>query len=163
MAWADEVKKCDYCGGSVSVYEGLTEYGKWYHEQCYIHRTQKEIDGYKKKWINKSMTEGDKVDLVDKFNLVQKLKVEKTEFRGFVPIGEFKSETPAITERLALSLKSGEVLVDKSGFPVIVEVKSPSVSMKLLKTRPSVAKTKNLIKIKQLTVQDIPLLMEALP
>lgn len=163
MVWADQGKRCDYCGDTGSIWEMLTEFGKYYHERCYIHRMQKEIEGYKKKWINQTLTDGDKVDLVDKYNLVQKLKVEKTEFRGFMPIGEFKSETPAITERLALSPGSGEVMVDKNGFPVFVEVKSPSVSMRLLKMRPSVAKVKSLIKVRQLTVQDIPQLMEALP
>lgn len=163
MAWADETKKCDYCGEPVSIFESLTEYGKHYHEQCYIHRTQKEIDGYKKKWFNKTMTEGDKIDLVDKYNLVQKLKIEKTEFRGFVPIGEHKRETPAVTEKVVLAIGGGEVVVDKNGFPVFIEVKEPGVSFTTLKMRPSVAKVKSLIKVKQLTVKDIPLLMEALP
>lgn len=163
MAWADEMKKCDYCGGEVSIYEGLTEYGRWLHERCYIHRTQKEIDGYKKKWFNKTLSEGDKVDLVDKFNLVQKLMVEKTEFRGFVPIGEFTRETPTVTERTVLALGGGEVVVDRSGFPVFVEVKKPGASFTTLKMRPSVAKVKNLIKVKQLTVKEIPQLMEAIP
>lgn len=160
---ADEVKSCDYCHESVSVYEGLTEYGKWFHEQCYIHRTQKEIEGYKKKWINKTMTDGDKVDLVDKFNLVQRLMVERTEFRGFVPISEYNRSTPVLVEKVALCIPNGEVLVDKNGFPILMETKTPSVTMKTLSMRPSVARVKTGFKPKLISVQDIPLLMESLP
>jgi len=155
-------KVCEYCHAPVSVFESLTEYGKHFHDYCYIHNTQKELEGYKKKWINKSLTDGDKADLVDKFNLVQKLKSERTEFRGFVPIGEFKSETRTIPEKTMLVVGT-QVVVDQNGFPVFIESKDPTVSFTTLKLRPSVARIKSRIKVKKLTVQDIPLLMESLP
>ncbi len=163
MRWADEIKTCDYCHTSVSIYESLTEYGKHYHESCYIHRTQKEIESYKKKFLNKNLTQGDKIDLVDKFNLVQKLMIERTEFRGFTPICEFRKDTPLRTEKSVLYLGNGLVAVDKTGFPVIIETKSSTVSFRTLKLRPVVDRIKSDIKPKMLTVKDIPLLMEILP
>lgn len=155
-------KQCEYCHSNVSIFEGLTEYGKWFHEQCYIHHTQKDLEGYKKKWINKNLSDGDKADLVDKFNLVQKLKAERTEFKGFVPVGEFKSETKAIPERTVLAVGT-QVVVDTKGFPIFIESKDPTVSFTTLKMRPNVARIKSRVKVKSLTVQDIPQLMESLP
>lgn len=155
-------KTCEYCHQSVCVFESLTEYGKHYHDRCYIHNTQKELEGYKKKFINKSLSAGDKDDIVDKFNLVQKLKAEHTEFKGWMPIGEFKCETKAIPERTVLAVGT-EVIVDKDGFPVFIESKIPSVSFTTLKMRPNVTRIKNHIRIKKLTVHDIPQLMESLP
>lgn len=163
MRWADEIKICDYCHVSVSIYESLTEYGKHYHESCYIHKTQKEIDGYKKKFLNKALTRGDKVDLIDKYNLVQKLMLERTEFKGFTPIAEFKKDTPLQTEKTMLYLGNGMVAVDENGFPVFIKTKSPSVSFRTLKMRPVVNRIKTDFKLKLLTVADVPLLMELLP
>ena len=159
----DEVKKCDYCHDVVSIYESLTEYGRHYHESCYIQRTQKEIDAYKKKFLNNSLTDGDKFDLVDKFNLVQKLIIERTEFKGFTPVGEFKKDTPLQTEKSMLYLGNGWVAVDEKGFPVFIESKTPSVSFSSLKMRPLVTRTKTGLKTKVLTIDDVPLLMGALP
>lgn len=157
-------KKCELCHAKVSVFEGLTEYGKWFHERCYIHNTQKEIDGYKKKWVNGSLSNGDKMDLVDKYNLVQKLMAEQTQFNGFVPIGEFKRDTPSIPERRML-VSGTQTLVDNNGFPIFVESNEPTVSFTTLRIRPSVTRTKRnvKVKVKKLTVQDLPLLMENLP
>lgn len=155
-------KVCEYCHKPVSVFEGLTEYGKHFHDYCYIHQIQKDLERYKKKWINKSLTDGDKVDLIDEYNLVQKLMTERTEFRGFVPIGEYKSESCAIPEKLMLVVGT-QVVKDQDGFPVFIESKDPTVSFTTLKLRPNVVRIKSRIKVKKLTVHDIPLLMESLP
>jgi len=163
MRWADEKKICEICHVSLSIYESLTEYGKHYHESCYIHKTQKEISGYKKKFLNNTLTLGDKDDLIDKYNLVQKLMLETTEFKGFIPISEIKTDTPLLTEKTMLYLGNGQVAVDENGFPVFIETKSPSVSFRTLKMRPFVSRIKKDIKPKVLALKDVPLLMEFLP
>jgi hypothetical protein len=55
------------------------------------------------------------------------------------------------------------MLVDDTGFPILIETKTSSVSMTTLKTRPDVLKIRTGHKPKFLTVQDLPLLMESLP
>jgi hypothetical protein len=109
------------------------------------------------------MTVGDKADLIDKSNLVQKLMVERTQFKGFVPIEEVKRETPTLMERTAVCVSGSHMLVDDTGFPILIETKTSSVSMTTLKTRPDVLKIRTGHKPKFLTVQDLPLLMESLP
>ena len=144
--WADEVKTCEYCHEAVSIYESLTEYGKHWHERCYIHKANKEIDGYKKKWINGKLTKGDKADLVDKFNLVQKLTSETTTFHGFVPVREVERHTPLRKERRILTLPGNVPVLGSDGKPIFVEELIPSVSCRYLWMRPKVTKQKNHIR-----------------
>lgn len=141
-------KLCEYCHAEVSIFEGLTEYGKWWHERCYIHRTQKEIEGYKKKWINNKLTEGDKADLVDKYNLVQTLKSEHTEFKGFEPIADKECGARFTTEKTILSLPGGIPVLDSDGKPIIIETKTKSVSCRYIWMRPRVVRTKQTVKPK---------------
>lgn len=152
-------KKCDYCHETVSVFESITEFGKHYHERCYIHKTNKELDGYKKKYFNGTMTDGDKIDFIDKHNLVQKLKAERTEFKGFEPIKETERRTAIRTERSVLYLPGGTPVVDQDGNPIIIEEKVPSVSCRYIWFRPRVVRKKVPVKRRLLTVHDLPQLM----
>ncbi len=158
----DDMKSCDYCHDEVSIFESITEFGKHYHENCYIHKTQKEIEQYKKKFINNTLTDGDKDDLVDKFNLVQKLKTERTNFKGFSVVGDFQKNTPVMTEKTMLYLGDGVVVKDNDGKPIMMGVPSPTVSFTSFKLRPNVTKTITKTKCKVLTKEDIPGLMENL-
>lgn len=148
---------CDYCHMPVSVFESVTEYGKHWHDRCYIHKTNKEIDDYKKKWINKKLTAGDKADLVDKFDLVQNLMTETREFRGFVPIAE--SET---TSHFDLLTEDKTMLVDtdycsngiqnygEEGKPVFASSETPAIVIRTPKLRPDVVVTKHQVRQKTL-------------
>lgn len=136
-------KKCDYCHEEVSVFESLTEYGKHYHERCYIHKENKELEGYRKKWINGKLTEGDKAEIVDKYNLLQNLKKETTVFKGFAPIQEIQKSTLLKKEKRVLSLPDGTTVIDKEGNPVFIEVEEPAVSMSTKRLRPVVEKIKH--------------------
>ena len=161
-------RQCDYCHTNVSIFEGLTEFGKWLHEQCYIHRTQKEIEGYKKKWINKKLSSGDKSDIIDKYNLVQKLMTERTEFKGLLLKAELNLKRHALTsepEKRILYLDNNGCIpvFDENGFPVFIIDDSPTIEMRLAVMRPVVERHKTGFKPKLLTVADVPLLMENLP
>lgn len=68
---------CDWCHQEVNIFEGITGFGKWYHEGCKIHHLQFEIEKYKKKDLIGELAEGDKADLADKQNLIQKLMSER--------------------------------------------------------------------------------------
>lgn len=160
----EEIKICEYCHISVSIYESLTEYGKHYHEHCYIHKTQKEIEGYKKKWINRTMTDGDKLDLVDKYNLVEKLKTERTIYKGNVPVFmKTNSTNEATIKTMLCHNKAGVPVLDGDGKPVFIEEKVVCKEFAYVKARPAVERIKTGYKPKLLTVKDIPLLMESLP
>jgi hypothetical protein len=144
-------KTCDYCHEPVSVFESLTEFGKHWHERCYIHKINKEIETYKKKFINKTLTAGDRADLVDKYNLVQNLKSEHTEFKGF---GLFEERT--VVRKCLTAEPDRQILyqdehgmqpiLDGSGKQILVEDNSPSISIRNAIVRPVVIRTKQTAK-----------------
>jgi hypothetical protein len=145
---------CDYCHAPVSVFESVTEYGKHWHDRCYIHKTNKEIEDYKKKWINGKMTKGDKADLVDKFALIQNLKTESREFRGFIPIDETESASHELLVEDKVMLVDADYCSNgiqncgDDGKPVFVSAKTPAISIRTPKLRPDVAITKHPVRQK---------------
>lgn len=104
MVWVDSpslLKRCAYCHESVSVFEGLLgDFGKWYHNPCLIHLLWKEIWNYRKKFIDRKLTFGDAVDLSEKLNLYNKLRSEKTEFKGIKHVTETKTQERVIKENV---------------------------------------------------------------
>jgi len=140
--YADISKQCEYCHEEVSIFDALSEFGKHYHQRCYIHKTNKEIEGYRKKWIDGKLTDGDKVDLVEKYNLSQKLQVEIHVFQGMTPIVE-KERCISIKEKRMLALPGGIPFVDSEGKPVFIEETTPVLSVRYVLTRP---KTKTIKK-----------------
>lgn len=142
-ASVDEVDICEYCHKEVSMHEWYTEYGKHWHPRCYTYKLGKDVDAYKKKWINEKLSEGDKADLVEKYNLYQELKSESTVFEGLVPVGERQRHTPLKTEKRMLYLPGGIPVMDSTGKPIFVEEMTSSVDVRYLLFRPRVRRIKN--------------------
>lgn len=159
-------KQCEYCHEPVSVFESLTEFGKHYHDSCYIQKTHRQLEGYKKKFIDGTLTKGDKAIFLDEFILSKKLIAEsKTEFKGWTPIGEKKKEHTAPEKRMLVD-EQFRPITDTEGNPKFEETKTGS-SMTTLIMRPQVKvieKPKKLriaeIKKEKLTTGDIPRIME---
>lgn len=149
-------KTCDYCTKPVSVFEGVTEFGKWWHDSCYIHKTNKEIEAYKKKFLNKTLTAGDSADILDKYNLVQILRSEHVEFKGW---GLFKDSTVvrnSLTEEpdrqiLYQDEHGMQPILDESGKKIMVKDNSPSISIRNAIVRPVVVRTKQKKQPRQIT------------
>lgn len=98
---------CEYCHNPVSVFESITEYRKHYHQACYIQRAQKELEGYKKKWLDGKMSKGDKTIFLDKYELVKKLMTApESKFRGWTPVAEKKRERITTEKRMVLEKKT---------------------------------------------------------
>lgn len=108
MVWADSpslLKRCAYCHESMSAFEGiLGDFGKWYHDSCYIHFLWKDIWKYRKKFIDCKMTLGDAIDLSEKLNLYHKLRSEKIEFKGVKHVTETKTQTRVVKEKVVSCL-----------------------------------------------------------
>lgn len=121
----DYANKCDYCHEEVSCFEHIMEFGKHYHEACMIHKLHKEIDSYKKKWIDRKLTDGDLIIIKDKWELSQKLIKTRTVFKGWKPIKELKRERGK-PEKLALSNPDGTLILDENNKPIFKEVDGKS-------------------------------------
>lgn len=130
--------KCSYCGFEVSEFDALFEYGKSYHQDCYIHMTNKELDKYRKKYHNDKLTVGDRMDIIDLDRLIKNIKNNKTEFVGFIPIGEHLAETPKETET--------SFLITKDSQEIKIERDVSTSSVRFLRTRPVVNKIETITK-----------------
>jgi hypothetical protein len=151
-------KKCTYCHEPVSIFESVTEFGMHYHESCIIHKLQSEIDAYKKKWINGKMTAGDKADIVDKYDLVQTLMSERTEFKGWEQIGEHKVErrfTHEPDRMLLYADEWGTQPILEDGKLIMIEDNAPSISISNAIMRPNVVKTALPVTRKLLSAEQI--------
>ncbi len=158
---SDEIKSCDYCHKPVSIYESLTEYGKHYHESCYIHRTTRELEKYRKKFLNGKLTRADKLDILDKFELLERLKSERTVFKGFVTVEERSSNTRSTQKVMVYKDRDGLIpVLDEQGNPVFKEVDNNKTQTAII--RPSVTRQKIPVASKQLSAKDIPRLLESL-
>lgn len=136
-------KICDYCRQPVSVFESLTEFGRHWHDRCYIYKTNKEVDAYKKKFINGTLSKGDKADLVDKYNLVQTLKADTVEFKGWVQVNEKIVNRRELTDEpdkmMLYQDKDGlKPVLDEWGKPIFVEDNTPSITLRNAVMRPNV-------------------------
>jgi hypothetical protein len=162
MVWAEETKKCAYCHEVMSIMEAITELGRWYHQDCYIHKTTKEIEDYKKRWIDGTLTKGNKVILLDLVNIRKNIIETRTEFKGFCLQGETELNKNMLTneplKRMAFKDTRGLEPLLKDGKPIFEEDKSPSISIKLPKMRPVVEKAPG-TKSKQIEMKELPKLL----
>lgn len=165
----DYDKKCEKCKDTVSVFESVTEFGKHYHQNCYVHKLQLELEAYKKKWLDGNMSRGDNAIFLDKFQLTNKLKIApQIEFNGWQPIKEHKRTQLSGEKRMIVDEQFRPIL--KDGKPQY-EIDHTGSSMTTLSLRPNVRVTnrrqlkKSLSASKEqirLTAADIPRLMEEL-
>lgn len=161
--WADDSVKCDYCHNQMSIIESITEYGKYYHQDCYIHKIGKEIEGYKKKWIDGKLSKGDKVELLDLWNLRENMIANKTEFKGFALVGETVTKRNVLTkEPLREALyedRYGMIpVLDEDGNMKFKEDNSPSIEIRNAIMRPQVRKSPKKER-KLITMEELPKLL----
>lgn len=162
MVYADETTKCAYCHEAMSIIEGITEYGKWYHQDCMIHKLSKEIEDYKKKWIDGKLSKGDKVELLDMFNLRQNMIADRTEFKGLQLVAETSFKRNMLTDEPLRQMvyldNQGIFPLLKDGKMVCIEDNAPTIDMRVPKLRPVVEK-KPIQARKQIEMQELPKLL----
>lgn len=168
------IKKCDYCRNEVSVFESLTEFGKHFHQDCMIQKLNKELEAYKKKFLDGKMSVGDKVIFLDKFEFVKKLVSEpREEFKGWKSIQNRQRQQIKGEKVIMVGddyLRTGSIPKGEDGKPQLVDSGEHSETSFTI-IRPSTEKTTTPVTKKslsgcsgqkKLTLDDVPRLMASI-